>query len=205
VTARGEVQRGGAGPDQGFFRTGVRPAAEDMGSADRDDFGNPFSATIAQNPGAVVDGTFKTPGLRNIEFTGPYFHNGGAATLEQALEFYSRGGDFPDGPNVGRGLRALNLSDTERAALVAFLKALTDDRVRFERAPFDHPELCVSAGHSDSVEPGSSFSAADKWVGLPAVGRGGNAVPLQTFDELLRGAGTDGSRAHALTDSCTVQ
>jgi cytochrome c peroxidase len=205
VQARGEVQRGGAGPDTGFFRTGVRPAAEDMGSADRDDFGNPFSATVLHNGAAVVDGTFKTPGLRNIEFTGPYFHNGGAATLEQTVEFYSRGGDFPAGPNVGRGLRALNLSDDERAALVAFLKALTDDRVRFERAPFDHPELCVSAGHAASVDPSSSFSATDKWVGIPAVGRNGNAVPLQTFDELLRGVGADGSRAHTLTDACTVQ
>jgi cytochrome c peroxidase len=205
VTARGQVQRGGAGPDQGFFRTGVRRTEEDIASGDRDDFGNPFSATVAQNPNAIVDGTFKTPGLRNIEFSGPYFHNGGAATLEQAIDFYSRGGDFPDGPNVGRGLRVLNLSADDRAALVAFLKALTDDRVRFERAPFDHPELCVSAGHMEAVDPASSFSAEDKWVGIPAVGRNGNAVPLQTFDELLRGVGSDGSRAHTLTDACTVQ
>jgi hypothetical protein len=101
-------------------------------------------------------------------------------------------------------LRALNLNDDERASLVAFLKALTDDRVRFERAPFDHPELCVSAGHSESVDPASSFSAADRWVGIPAVGRNGNAVPLQTLDELLRGVGADGSRAHTLTDACTI-
>jgi cytochrome c peroxidase len=205
VTVRGEVQRGGAGPDTGFFRTGVRPAAEDNGSGDRDDFGNPFSASVQQNAGAIVDGTFKTPGLRNVEFTGPYFHNGGAATLEQTIDFYSRGGDFPTGPNVGRGLRPLNLSADDRAALTAFLIALSDDRVRFERAPFDHPELCVSAGHVEAVDPASSFSATDKWVGIPPVGRGGNAVPLQTFDELLRGVGSDGSRAHTLTDACNVQ
>jgi cytochrome c peroxidase len=214
VSAAGEVQRGGAGPDTGFFRTGVRPAAEDIGSADRDDFGQPFSATVAQNPSAVVDGTFKTPGLRNVEFTGPYFHNGGQATLEQVIDFYSRGGDFPAGPNVGRGLRTLNLSAGDRAALVAFMKSLTDDRVRFERAPFDHPELCVSAGHPESspdvlqmqtADGASSFSAQDKWVGIPAVGRAGNAIPLQTFDELLRGVGADGTRAHSLTDACTIQ
>jgi hypothetical protein len=204
VNARGQVQRGGAGPDTGFFRTGVRPAPEDIGSGDRDDFGNPFSATVQQNPSTSVDGTFKTPGLRNIEFTGPYFHNGGAATLEQTIDFYSRGGDFPAGPNVGRGIRPLNLSDSDRAALVAFLKALTDDRVRFERAPFDHPELCVSAGQIESVDPSSAFSALDKWVGIPAVGRNGNTVPLQTCDELLRGVGSDGSRAHTLTDGCGV-
>jgi hypothetical protein len=44
----------------------------------------------------------------------------------------------------------------------------------------------------------------DKWAGIPAVGRNGNAVPLQTFDELLRGLGADGSRAHTLTEVCTV-
>jgi hypothetical protein len=37
------------------------------------------------------------------------------------------------------------LSTTDGAALVAFLKPLSDDRVRYERAPFDHPELCRAA------------------------------------------------------------
>jgi cytochrome c peroxidase len=213
VSANGQVQRGGSGPDTGFFRTGVRPAAEDIGSADRDDFGRPFSATVSRNAGATVDGTFKSPGLRNIEFTGPYFHNGGYAALEQVMDFYSRGGDFPAGPNVGRSLRNLNLNSSDREALTAFMKALTDDRVRYERAPFDHPELCVSAGHVQAgpnalqLETGDSsftFSAADRWAKLPAVGRNGNPVPLQTFDELLRGIGADGTRAHTLTESCAI-
>ena len=39
-------------------------------------------------------GTFKVPGLRNVEFNGPYFHNGGKATLAQVVEFYDNGGDF---------------------------------------------------------------------------------------------------------------
>ena len=92
-----------------------------------------------------MSGVFKTPTLRNVEFTGPFFHNGGEATLEQVIDFYSRGGDFPGG-NVGRGIRQINLSADDRAALAAFMKSLSDDRVRFERAPFDHPELCVPVG-----------------------------------------------------------
>ena len=40
----------------------------------------------------------------------------------------------------------LGLSATEKAALVAFLKSLTDDRVRYEKAPFDHPSLKVPHG-----------------------------------------------------------
>src|SRR6185369_17993697 len=42
-----------------------------------------------------VNGTFKTPQLRNVELTAPYNHNGGALTLDQVVELYNRGGNFP--------------------------------------------------------------------------------------------------------------
>ncbi len=169
-----------------FQSTGVRPAGEDPGQG---------------------NASFKTSGLRNIELTGPYFHNGGQATLEQVVDFYARGGDFANG-----GLRAFNMTSTQKSALVAFLKSLTDDRVRFERAPFDHPELCVPAGHVESrpgvlVPAGSELfprASAERWVALEAVGASGNQVPLRTFPELLAGAGGDGSRAHAMTAECTA-
>lgn len=213
VSRRGPVDRArnGAGTDTGFFRTGVRPIADDIGLGGLDDFGKPFSVAAGSSVRPAVNGTFKTPGLRNVEFTGPYFHNGGQATLEQVVAFYSRGGDFTADGNIGPDIRRLNLSADDRAALVAFLKALSDDRVRFERAPFDHPELCVPIGQleaspgvlqADAVFP---LSAADKWAALPAVGRQGNPVPLQTFEELLGGVGADGSRAHTMTDACSIQ
>jgi len=37
----------------------------------------------------------KTPGLRNVELTAPYFHNGGDRTLGDVVDFYNRGGNFP--------------------------------------------------------------------------------------------------------------
>jgi cytochrome c peroxidase len=206
---RGAVQRLRTGllSDTGFFHTAVRPASEDAGLEGKDDFGRPFSLAAVQNPDARlgIGGAFKTPGLRNIELTGPYFHNGGEATLDQVLEFYNRGGDFPGAPNLSPDIRRLNLNAEERAAVVAFLKTLTDDRVRFERAPFDHPEVCVPAGH-DLEASGEKYplSAVDRWAGIPAVGRKGNAAPLQTFEELLQGVGADGSRAHTLRDACTI-
>jgi hypothetical protein len=121
------------------------------------------------------------------------------------IDFYNRGSDFPDGGNLSPDIRRLNMSAGDRAALVAFLKSLSDDRVRFERAPFDHPELCVPVGQMDTVgDERFPLSAADRLTGIPAVGRGGNAVPLQTFDELLQGVGADGSRSHTLTDACSV-
>jgi cytochrome c peroxidase len=204
----GRGGRNGVGPDTGFFRTGVRPIAEDIGLGGVDGFENPLSLAVQQSNSAqpAVGGLFMTPSLRNVEFTGPYFHNGGQATLEQVVDFYSRGGDFPAG-GTGPGIRRLNLSPDDRAALTAFLKSLSDDRVRFEQAPFDHPELCVPIGEDTtqtSSDPRFPLSVADKWAGIPPVGMGGNMIPLQTFDELLQGIGTDGSRAHTLTDACGV-
>ncbi|PTU02202.1 cytochrome-c peroxidase, partial [Pseudomonas sp. HMWF031] len=55
----------------------------------------PCDATLKPEVGFrdAVDGAFKTPTLRNIALTGPYFHNGSRATLQQVMEFYNRGGD----------------------------------------------------------------------------------------------------------------
>jgi cytochrome c peroxidase len=198
--------RGGppnTGPDTGFFRTGVSPIEADLGLGGKDDFG----LFLARNPNAPnVQGAFKTPGLRNVEFTGPYFHNGGQATLEQVVEFYNRGSDFPAG-GLGPDIRRLNLNANERAALVAFMKALTDDRVKFQRAPFDHPELCIPNGHKATAQTSDSrylFSADENWAAIPATGRSGVDVPLQTFAELLDGIGNDGTRAHTLTEACPI-
>jgi hypothetical protein len=141
-----------------------------------------------------------------VEFTGPFFHNGGQASLEQVVDFYGRGGDFPDPSNLPVEIIPVPLEPAERADLVAFLKSLSDDRVRFERAPFDHPELCVPIGYpsAPTADPAFPLSAVDRWAGIPAVGRNGNKAPLQTFDELLRGIGTDGSRVHNLSDPCKI-
>ena len=47
----------------------------------------------ATSPRDAVDGSFKTPILRNVGLTPPYFHNGGQATLHDVVNFYNRGGD----------------------------------------------------------------------------------------------------------------
>ena len=161
-------------------------------------------------PNGRADGAFKSPGLRNVELTGPYFHTGGAATLEQVLEFYARRGDVPAGGNLGPGMGNIRLGAQDRAEIVEFLKALTDDRVRYERAPFDHPSPCVPVGYAEvrpgvlapDTAPGFGTAAADVFALVPAVGQRGNLVPLQTFAEMLVGIGRDGSRAHALQQPC---
>lgn len=124
------VSQAGQDPLKGFFNTAVRPLAEDGGD-------------ILQ-PG---QGKFKTPQLRNVELNGPYFHDGSAATLRQVVDFYNRGGDFPSQFTHG-DVRQLKLSEADKSALVDFMVALTDERVRWEKAPFDHPALAVPNGPS---------------------------------------------------------
>ncbi len=51
------------------------------------------SAAEAALQRVAVDGAFKTPGLRNVALTAPYMHNGGQRSLEDVVDFYSRGGD----------------------------------------------------------------------------------------------------------------
>jgi len=69
-------------------------------------------------------GAFRTPSLRNSARTPPYMHDGSLATLEDVVEFYN-GGGLPN-PNLSPLIRPLFLDGYEKAALVAFLRALSD-------------------------------------------------------------------------------
>lgn len=71
---------------------------------------------------ASMKGAFKTPTLRDIALTAPYFHDGSATTLMEAVEHYNRGGD--DKGNLSKDIRPLNLTSAEKDALVAFMMAL---------------------------------------------------------------------------------
>lgn len=74
-------------------------------------------------------GAFKTPTLRDIALTAPYMHDGSLKTLEDVIDHYNRGGASSDSerinPYLSGGIRPLNLTEDERAALVAFMKTLT--------------------------------------------------------------------------------
>lgn len=82
-------------------------------------------------------GRFKAPTLRNIEKTAPYMHDGSIATLEEVIDHYAAGGrTIASGPHAGIGkdnpfksgfVMGFTLSSEDRAALVAFLRSLTDD------------------------------------------------------------------------------
>ncbi len=85
------------------------------------------------------EGLFKVPSLRNIALTAPYMHDGRFATLEEVVEFYNSGvvnhpnlspplRNPPGGPGGGQP-RRLNLTAAQKAALIAFLRTLTDTNV----------------------------------------------------------------------------
>jgi len=70
---------------------------------------------------------YKTPSLRNVALTAPYMHDGSLATLEAVIEFYDRGGI--DNPEKSPLLAPLGLDAADKAALAAFLRALTGSGV----------------------------------------------------------------------------
>jgi len=207
--------------DQGQFQTGVRRLTDDPLLDAPDNFGFSFSNLVNAKNGTLsliapgtpqstppfgingpglggttncetndITANSKVPGLRNAELTGPFFHNGGAVTLMQAVDFYNRGGDF-DNVGIDDNIKALGLAEQDKTDLVNFLLALTDDRVAFERAPFDHPSICVPNGEQGdyqnlAIAPplpggGGTAVAVDDVKCFSAVGAGGRSTRLQAF------------------------
>jgi hypothetical protein len=133
-------------------------------------------------------GFFKTPQLRNVALTAPYFHNGGQLTLEQVVEYYNRGGDFNTVEEVqymDPDVEILGLTLQDKTDLVDFLRnALTDARTVAQAAPFDHPQLFLPSGavvDANGVpvpDPNHPGQVKDNLVELPAVGaQGGDPIP----------------------------
>lgn len=194
--------------DIGFYNIGIRGTNEDQ-SLGTDVSGFPlayvkqittgtridtFTFTTAkfQVPGAirsgeriVINGAFKVPTLRNIELTGPYFHNGGKATLKELMIAYNAGNLFRS-ENINDmppDITALNLTGTEENDIIAFMLTLTDPRVKNRQAPFDHPQLIINNGHpgdQNSVTNDGMGKATDAVFQLSAVGSSGG-TPFTPF------------------------
>jgi len=83
-------------------------------------------ATVTGNP--LDSGKFKTPSLRNIEFTAPYMHDGRFNTLEEVVDHYNTGGVISTtiDPMMEAQGGGLFLSPVLKQNLIAFLKTLSD-------------------------------------------------------------------------------
>ncbi len=202
--------------DRGYYNTGVQKTDNDLGAGDKDHFGF-FSLTLRARAGQNIDqarfdapinalpvainGTFKTPGLRNVELTGPFMHNGGMLDLEEVVQFYGRGADFrrENVDNLDQGVSGIaGLQDPTQgplgvALLTAFMKSMTDERVRNQSGPFDHPQLLLPDGVV-GINNGVVF---ERMVEFPAVGRFGvtnkglgtiRGTTIKSFRQVLENA-----------------
>jgi cytochrome c peroxidase len=96
-----------------------------------------LDSSADQGVGAVTgnqrdNGKFRVPSLRNIAVTAPYMHDGRLSSLEDVINHYNSG--IQGHVNLSPPLRnadgtpvQMNLSDADKAALIAFLNTLTDD------------------------------------------------------------------------------
>ena len=99
--------------DNGFHNLGLASFGKD----------NPDMGRYAQKPIASLKGAFKTPTVREAASTAPYFHDGSSKTLDEVVEFYSKGGLVKT--NLSKNMKELPLSKEEKSQLVAFMNALS--------------------------------------------------------------------------------
>lgn len=162
------------------------------------------------NEEIAIRGSFKTPGLRNLKFTGPYMHNGSLKNIHEVVNFYDIGGRFnmafnPDNCRTNNNncrigqvdfdaeIAARGFSPQEISDLVALMEVgMTDTRVAKEQAPFDHPQLCLPHGHLGTGSP--------VLKNLPAVGATGHSGDILTFEQMLSGV----SGEHDLSQDCDM-
>jgi cytochrome c peroxidase len=73
--------------------------------------------------------SFKTPGLRNVLVTGPYFHDGSMETLWDVMDHYNKGDGIAN-PWLDKDMQPLALTEPEIDDVVAFLAALTSPQYK---------------------------------------------------------------------------
>ncbi len=121
--------------NHGFANNGLDASFEDIG--------------LGKVTGEAADeGKFATPSLRNVAVTGPYMHDGRFATLEEVIDHYAQGVKRSEtlDPNLAKHPElGLELSADDRAALIAFLHTLTDERF-LQTAP--HAFTTLNTQHS---------------------------------------------------------
>ena len=95
------------------------------------DLAPPDSGLAALSGRRLDRGKFKTPTLRNIEYTAPYMHDGRFPTLEDVIEHYDNGFHRISLTDPLLLIRPnLDLNPAEKRALIAFLKTLSDPQFR---------------------------------------------------------------------------
>ncbi|MEZ5535168.1 MAG: cytochrome-c peroxidase [Thiolinea sp.] len=116
-----------------------------MGSVEPYQTDNPAEGLSAVTGKDADRFKFKVPTLRNVELTYPYFHDGAAKTLEEAVN------------TMGRIQLGKKFTDEETAQIVAFLKTLTG-----KQPEFTLPILPPSTNETPQPQPFEQAEQADK-------------------------------------------
>ncbi len=106
--------------DNGFHNLGLESYGKE----------NPDMGRYAIKPIKILKGAFKTPTLRDITLSAPYFHDGSAKSLLQVVDHYNKGGVVKE--DLSPDIKKLNLSINEMEDIVAFMQALTTPPKPFE-------------------------------------------------------------------------
>ena len=111
---------GGNFTDNGFHNVGlVKPNDQ-----------NADVGRYKQRPLKSMYGAFKTPTVREVSNTAPYFHDGSASTLMEVVEHYEQLKEGKDGVSVN--IKSISLSQKEKQDLVAFMEALSSSNTSVE-------------------------------------------------------------------------
>jgi cytochrome c peroxidase len=103
--------------DNKFHNDSVGPTSD---NGDPIDLGHYLITRVEADKGA-----FRTPSLRNVALTAPYFHDGSRATLQDVIGFYIRGGNPVR--HRDKEIQSIWLSGQDRTDLEAFLESLTGE------------------------------------------------------------------------------
>ena len=98
---------------------------------------NPDLGRFAVTQKAMDKGAFKTPTLRNVEFSAPYMHDGSLQTLMEVVDWYDQGG-HPN-PQLSEKIKKLKLTLQQKQDLVAFMRACSGrfPEIETQRLPMD--------------------------------------------------------------------
>jgi cytochrome c peroxidase len=172
---------GCAGCHNGEAFISVRPENNGLDATSTTDLGVGGVAPIRPN----LIGAFKNSSIRNIELTAPYMHDGRFATLEQVVEHYNSG--IQAHPNLSPPLRVnpngpvipvtLNFNATQKSALVAFLKTLTDNSTATE-ARWSNPFCQTNLSFTGTINAGTFQSSNEISV------QNGSTTQIQSGNEV---------------------
>ncbi len=110
--------------------------------------------------------SFKTPNIRNVLVTGPYFHDGSQETLWDVVDHYNKGAGLQD-PYLDQDIQPLALTESDIDDLVAFMAALTSPNYKEQGATELARQRAISKTTRPQRDTARAFSPKPPWPPPP--------------------------------------